>query len=174
MTTSRRSRGSRPRSRTRRRTNWQQTIFDDVSLLATGAIVGFDLTPEPIKSEAAHRGGTATCVRLIADFDLSNTNFDVSPQVANFGIAVVDHEAQTGPSFMDPASDTGQDWYYWTNKVVSVASSNLQRSVQWNIDIRTSRRLRGGYDLLMVAAAHSTNTDTLVLNVGFRILWMQP
>jgi len=174
MTTSRRFRRSPRRSGTRRRTNWQQVIFDDVTLLSTGAIVGFDLTPEPIKSEPAHRQGTATLVRMIADFALSAQTVADTPQIANFGIAVVDHEAQVGPSFMDPASDAGQDWYYWTNKAVRQSSSDSQALWHWSIDIRSKRRLRGGYDLLMVAAAHSTNTVNLQVNIGFRNLWMQP
>ncbi len=176
MTTQRRGRRSFGRSTgPRRKTRWEQYIFNDVQLPATGAIVVADLTPEPMRTGGAHeRGQTATLVRAIMHFALHAEVGDVNPQSMSLGIAVYSHEAQTGPTVMDPNSDPTQDWYYWASRSLVLESGDIQISTSWDADIRSKRCLRGGYDLLMTMAGFSSNSDLVSFNASMRLLWMMP
>ncbi len=173
MTTKRSFRRS-PRRSTgpRRKTSWEQFIFSDLALLASGAILVADLTPEPVRTGGtSHRGGIATIVRALLHFDLSAEATSTEVQGASVGIAVYSHEAATGPTVMDPNSDPTQDWYYWTSRVVRTQSGGDLSVTSWDVDIRSSRKLRGGYDFLMTMAGRSTNEVTLQLQMSMRLLW---
>ena len=107
-------------------------------------------------------------------FDISAiTNQDL-PQVAAFGIYVASHEALDQTAVYDPNADEGADWYYWTSRVVGVRSDNLQTTTSWDVDIRSQRRLRGDYVLLLVAAGNVTNGIAIDTNISMRFLWSQP
>jgi len=177
MTTQRRSRRSFGRRTTKRRTSWQQLIFNDIPLLSTGAIVAADLTPQPIRSGGLiHRGGTATIIRSIMNWSLNPTLSGSAQHSAAVGIYVADHEAIIQTAFNDPASDPEQDWYYWTARTIVIdgGSANAQHGISWDVDLRTSRRLRSGYDLLLVMAGFSTNVNTVSITLTMRNLWMIP
>jgi len=53
-------------------------------------------------------------------------------------------------------------------------SANAQHGISWDVDLRTSRRLRSGYDLLLVMAGFSTNVNTVSITLTMRNLWMIP
>jgi len=85
---------------------------------------------------------------------------------------VADHESLGGLSFLDPNADPLQDWYYWTSRAGDIRNTTQQSTKSWSADIRTSRRLRGGYDLIMVAGGNAAiNTIAMDLNIGMRLLW---
>jgi len=159
------------RSTPRVKTTWQQLVFNNTVLLSSGAVIGFDLTPQPMRSEDHHAGQAATLLRMIATFNLSSGSDVDTPQSASFGISLYSHEALTGPSLNDPNSDPEQDWYYWASRTVERDSNNIIKSVSWDADIRSKRRVRGGQALIMVGAARSTNTVNLTVNVAMRLLW---
>ncbi len=176
MTMRRRGRSSfGRRTGPKRKTSWQQSIFF-VELPATGAIVAADLTPEPIRTGGdSHRGGTATLMRGIIHFDLGSVSPNTTLEVASVGIYVASHEAILQTAFSDPNSDPQQDWYYWTSRALGMLSaSDDTQGISWDVDLKTKRRLRAGYDLLMVLAAASSNTIALKALVTLRLLWAIP
>ena len=87
------------------------------------------------------------------------------------GVYVASHEEIVQLAVNDPNSDPLQDWYYWTNQIANLQAVTTQQTRQWDIDIRSQRRLRGGYDLVMVMAGNPANTVAVDLNMGIRALW---
>ncbi len=151
-------------------------ILNDQPLIGTGAIVALNLTPEPIQTGGIHhRGGTATLLRAIMHFNLNPTINSANQKSASIGIYVSSHEAQLQLAFNDPNSDPLQDWYYWTARTMDQGRGSVDSvGIEWDADIRSSRRLRGGYDLTMVMAAFSTNVETVSLTASMRFLWQLP
>ncbi len=144
-----------------------------MALPSSGGIAAADLTPEPIQTITGDVG-TATLVRAIMHFDLS-TEVDVNdPQTGAVGLYVVSHEGFDQTAFSDPNADFFQDWFYWTSRGIDVRSNNQAAMASWDVDIRSKRRLRGGYKFIMVAAGFSGNTVALELNVSMRLLWAMP
>ena len=137
MTTRNRVRRRSSRSTTRRKTEWQQLIFN-TTLLPTGAIVAADLTLEPISTGgASHRGGTATLRRALMHFDMASVDSSVIHQFMSVGIYVADHEAIVQGAFNDPNSDPEQDWYYWTSRALRLNSNGVTEGIDWDVDIRS-------------------------------------
>ncbi len=134
-----------------------------------------DLTPDPIRTVAAHRGDTATIRRLILHFNISSVSPETTLEVASFGIYVASHEALAQSAFNDPNADAGQDWYYWTSRaLLGLSASDNTQGHTWDVDIRSQRRLRGGYDLILVSAGLSSNTIVINSLVSARALWSIP
>jgi len=175
MTTRRRFR--RPSGRSmKRKTSWQQLVFNDVALLSAGQIVGANLNPEPIRTGgSSHRGGTATILRMIMSISINPTTTSSAEHAASLGVYVGNHEAILGNVFNDPNSDPEQDWYYWTSRsMILDANEVVSRGIVWDVDIRTARRIRAGYDLTLVMAARSTNLNTVSMSISMRNLWALP
>lgn len=171
MTTRRRS----PRRRggsVRQRVTWQNDPLS-FTLGSTGTPVFFDLTPEPLKG-GDPRHGTAVCMRLIMSAELNSISAvtDV-PQAMGLGIYVLTQEAIQQTSVLGPldANSDIQDWYYWTARSTFRESSTIADHTTWEVDLKSKRRLRGGYGMVIVAAADTSNTVSLLLNVGIRTLW---
>ncbi len=175
MTTRRsRPRGARRGTGQRRPVTWEQSIFLN-TLLPSGAIVANDLTPDPLRSVAAHRGSTATLRRMLIHFDLGQLDAQGSLEAAAFGIYVASHEALDQSALNDPNADAGQDWYYWTSRTARLltAADNAEM-VSWDADIRSQRKLRGGYDLVLVSSALASNVVSLLSHISVRALWSIP
>ena len=107
-----------------------------------------DISPVLVQSQGYQ--SPSKIVRMIVDFQLSVSSINANPQQLGVGIWVVQHEGLTGDGAADVLNDFQQDFYYWTTQFLAPDNAaDLQR--RWSIDIRTSRRLRGGYGLLFKA-----------------------
>jgi len=173
MTMRRRS----PRRRSgsgRQRVTWQNDALR-FTLGSTGTPVFFDITPEPMKG-GDPRHGTATCKRIILSANLNQIALvDNVPQSMALGIYVLTQEAITATTILGPL-DVGQDiqdWYYWTARTTfrDAGTGDGNAQVNWEVDIKTQRRLRGGYGMVVVAAADTDNTVSMLLTLGIRSLW---
>ncbi len=133
-----------------------------------------DLTPEPMQT--VHAGvGTATIKRAILNFSLmpEEANTDATAAQIFYGIGVVTEDALAALAVPDPASDFNQDWYYWRAQTIKVQTTNGgDQFVSWEADIRSQRRLRGGYRLILVVQAVTAPYQTRV-HAGMRLLWSQ-
>ena len=114
-------------------------------------------------------------MRSILHFGLAQLNDDPAQHFAAFGIYVAGHEALLQTAFNDLNSDPEQDWYYWAARALRLDSAaNGQVGISWDVDLRSKRRLRSGYDLLLVMAGASTNVQPMLVTVTMRLLWAQP
>ena len=172
MTTMRRGR-ARPRvaRRTRAKTSWENLAFV-ASLGVVTNIVIADLTPEPIQTVTGDVG-TATLRRAILHFDfMQPTTNATNIQLCSVGIYVVSHEGFDGGAVSDPEADFFQDWYYWTRRGVA-RTGNTVGITSWDADIRSMRKLRGGYKLAFIVS-HPLNDVATELHTSMRLLWSQP
>ena len=125
--------------------------------------------------QTVHGGvGTATCKRMIWNFELSNTEEPpTTGQEIAIGIAVVGEDvAVTGGALPDPLSEFNKDWYYWVHKVLTVIGTGAKLFLEWEVIIKTMRRLRGGQRLIIVTETPLA-TDEMTLNASVRMLWSQ-
>ncbi len=91
----------------------------------------------------------------------------------SLGIVVVTEDGFLGGSVPDPESDFNQDWYYWTRRSLqhsSVGDGNAM--VEWDFDIRSMRRLRGGYRLIGIVETPTQAVATVQM-ISLRALWSQ-
>ncbi len=175
MTTRRFTRAPRRRGNAapRKPVSWENLAFTAAHSAAASVVVA-DLTPEPMQT--VHAGvGLATVRRALLHFDFMHNGVDVSvsEQEIFIGIAVVTEDALAAGSLPDPASDFNHDWYYWTfrtHKWTTAASQPPQ--ISWDADIRSMRRLRGGYRLVMISENDMQDNAT-ILRTGMRLLWNQ-
>ena len=126
--------------------------------------------------QTTHGGvGQATIKRLIANFSWHTTgaNYATTLQDVFVGICVVTLDALTAGAVPDPNSDFNQDWYYWTSRIGKFSDIAAPQTVDWSIDIRSQRRLRGGYALAMVINNGDGNADICDLHIAIRALWTQ-
>jgi len=125
--------------------------------------------------QTVHAGvGLATIQRAIMHFEMT-TNVSAPQAGGNFmavGIAVITEDAFTASALPDPEVDFNQDWYYWTRRQMIPTTTETNGMVTWDVDIRTRRKLRGGYVLAMVVQT-STQEVALDLDVSMRLLWNQ-
>ncbi len=131
------------------------------------------LTPEPMQT--THVGvGTATLQRMIIDIDygMSGSPTNTVEQEMFLGVAVVTRDARVGGIVPTPASNFNQDWYYWTRMMHKQFTLDGPPFTSRSADIRSRRRLRGGYDLILVLE-NVTQQLATVLNVSMRLLWSQ-
>ena len=110
-------------------------------------------------------------VRSLLNFEVFAGGQDVNVQQLGLGIWVVQHEGLTGDGSADVINDFQQDFYYWTTLFITPGSSLVQQKQYPLVDIRTSRRLRGGYGLLF-KAQNPAQEETMALNVSMRNLWV--
>ncbi len=172
MTTMRRAR-ARPRARRnpRAKVSWENLAFT-ANLTAAVNIVIADLTPEPIQTVTGDVG-TATLRRAIMHFDLSQDAVgDNNVNIGTIGIYVAGHEGFDQNAVSDPEGDFFQDWYYWTRRAIMRDTAGEAAMVSWDADIRSMRKLRGGYKLVMVVT-HPLNGNPLELRTSMRLLWSQ-
>ena len=157
----------------KRPTSWENLTFLHVHTAAANTVVS-DLTPEPMQT-TDEGVGTATIRRMIAHFDyfLSGTLVDPTIHTIFVGVVVVAEDAISGLVTPDPASDFNQDWYYWTSRPLKVVAQGGLAQISWDVDIRTQRRLRGGYGLILVTQS-LIQSDATDLAISMRCLWSQP
>ena len=143
MTTRRQSRGRFRRS-ARTPTRWETLNFAMVH--AAGASIVFaDITVEPVLDNEA---GTATIRRVIAHVNYAPVGLGTHEFA--IGIAVVTMDAMAAGALPDPLGDFQQGWYYWTQRPMLVDAEAGLRTLDFDFDVRTMRKLRGGYRLALI------------------------
>ena len=168
----------RPRSRGRSRGGirpkytWHSTMFTH-SLAASAGRLFTDISIDNLAVGAVQ---TATCRRMIGECRLTATDTALEGEIA-VGVAVVTRDAVVSGALPDPLDDNDQDWYYWNGNLVTlttglVAGAGSTNPV-WTFDIRSARRLRGGYRLAWISE-NGENPEALTLHVGMRTLWTVP
>ena len=83
-----------------------------------------------------------------------------------FGICVVTKDGLAGGAVPLPLSDFEQDWYWWE---AGNQRQNSESVITLPIDVRTSRRLRGGYRLALIGQNGVNELSTFV-DVSLRTL----
>jgi len=170
MTTQRRSPRRRRTSTARRPTMWVNYALGFVLTAPTGPLVVADLTPEPVATQVGGVNvGQATILRLIMDWTFTSPVSDVNPQHAGVGIYVITEDAFDQLAFADPLG-TPQISYYYFHFATLNNSGAAQSPQTWSADIRTKRRLRTGWRLVIVAN-NPTNDVATELNLSARGLW---
>ena len=171
MTMRRRSPVRRARS-PRRKVSWESLAFE-FSLTAAASGGKADLSPEPMQT--VHAGvGTATLHRAILHYDVTylDGNVDLGQSFLSTGLVVVSQDGFSGGTLPDPESDFNQDWYYWTRRMHKQNIIDNPPITSWDADIRSKRRLRGGYTLAL-RVQNPINPDPLEVHVSMRLLWSQ-
>jgi len=74
-------------------------------------------------------------------------------------------------NFLAPLANLGQDWYYWTGRSTFRDANVSPNRNDWEIDIRSKRRLRAGYGLVMVMEPLGANSSNIIVTAGVRNLW---
>jgi len=147
------------------RTSWEQRIFSFV-LAAAGTQSVADLTPEPMRTS---NFGTSTIRRMILHATLLNDAAASTTAINSaIGVSVITADAFGAAAVPDPLDDVNQDFYYWAHRTFMDRSGNSQ--FDWDADIRSMRRLRAGYKLVLIV--HSpVNEVASQLDVSVRTLW---
>jgi len=165
-----RQRGRRSSRRgIRARVYWQQSRFVH-TLTSAGSTSVTDISHALIQS-SAEPGGTV--MRMILDMQMYAE--DTSGEIAwAMGVSLSTLDGIQGPP--DPIGDAQQDWYYWTGSPVSAISSGLVAGESANpkiaVDIRSKRRLREGFRLILVSESEPTgSTQPAILAYNIRTLW---
>ena len=126
--------------------------------------------------QTVHVGvGTATLQRLIGNFEyqLSGVSVSTSEQEIFVGIGVVTRSARLAGIVPTPASNFNQDWLYWTRRILKLQNvAGGPQFFSWDFEIRSRRRLRGGYDLILVVENIAQEVTT-ILTSSMRLLWSQ-
>ena len=170
------TRRSAPRRRSPRRSgparkvSWENLAVNH-SHGVMASTVFTDLTPEPMQT--VHLGvGTATIRRLLGHLTFSAAGADADASFISIGVAVVSQDALAAGALPDPEGDFNQDWYYWTRRSLRIVATGGPAQVDWDLDIRSMRRLRGGYALVMISETPTNNVVT-DLEISLRTLWSQ-
>ncbi len=165
---------SRQRSRgTRAKYFWQQTFVTHV-MLSTGNQVHTDISHKMIV-DGTEPGGT--CRRLILDARVlaSDTAGDA---VLGVGVVVTTQDAVASGVIPNPVDNSRQDWYYWKGFPMVGVSSGLVAgdgsNPFWSTDIRTARKLREKYALVLTTVSKPTSTQPFVVHYAVRTLWTLP
>ena len=167
MTTRSRRSSRRTSGRRREKTTWENINFE-MSFTAAASSSVADLTPVFIQTNNFQT--PSKIVRMIANFHLAVAGSAAATQQLSIGIWVVQHEGLTGDGAADVINDFQQDFFYWTTRHITPLTV-ATGVTDWSIDLRTSRRLRGGYGLLF-KAQNAVQAEPLELGVSMRNLWV--
>jgi len=147
----------------RRPTTWAQRC-DDVLLTAAASTVLIDLSHAGIVASFEDGG---TCMRLILQIHASNVAVVPDNTTLAFGVLVMTTEALGAGSTPLPLTDPSQDWFYWWCGHVAVGDHGIKLV---DVDIRSARKLRAGYRLVLVLQNAASEIATQV-SVMSRTLW---
>ena len=171
MVTRRRSPRGR-RGSVRQKVTWNNHALT-FTLATSGVLVFANLTPKPLSiGDDAH--GTAVSKRVIMNFSARQVG-PASDVTQQFGIALYIQTLQaiTQLEILQPlsAQNVDQDWYYWTARSTFRETSDNLDSLNWDVDIKTQRRLRSGYGMILVAEPVAANTSNIIITASVRQLW---
>ncbi len=165
MTMRRRFRRGGARS-PRAKTSWENLAFNATHTAAASVTLA-DLTPG-IEDNLV-RG---TLMRALIHFDLNQIDTNVNNvQFVSVGIAVITADAFVAGATPDPEGDFDQDWYYWRAWGI-----DIDATVGFNFpfDIKTSRKLRAGFGLMLVFETGVVSAGSLQVELQARGLWQTP
>ena len=150
-----------------RPTTWQGTTTE-TTLLAAASLQVLDISHQ---SMIAGSEDTGTCMRLIGSVEISNLSTELAPEDVSFGIGVgLFHSAAIAAlAVPNPSGSNDGDWYYWWGGKMTLDV----KGKRWTYDIRSARRLRANYRLLVVIANQLNELTTLV-KLTHRTLWKMP
>ena len=168
---SRRSFGRRTRG-ARRKTTWENLFIEHAHGTA-GEEKVTDLSPEPMATDGI---GTATLLRSIMQYSfmIDSNSSTTTPQQLALGMTVLTNDAFAALAVPDPLSDFQQDWYYWVAKAKVFDIDAGPQSIDWEADIRSARRLRGGFKLAVVSQSPASNDIDTTCFITLRNLWAIP
>jgi len=161
----------RPRSYSRTRRSREKTTWENVNFEVTNGAGGASTLANisPVLVQTNNYQTPSKIIRMIMSYELVAPFANANPQTLAIGIWVTPHE-NLDVGALDVINDFQQDFYYWTTEYITPQSTN-QLTTRWTADIRTSRRLRGGYGLLFKAQT-PVQELALQLNVSMRNLWV--
>ena len=147
-----------------RPTTWQNTVHAQILSNVAGISIK-DITHQDIISGFE---STGTCVRLMGTIETQNVASEAGALYESLGVGVLvaPIESIAATAVPDPSLTNDQDWYYWWGGELV----NDVKGRKWSFDIRSARRLRANYRLLMVFA-NQTNEVSQTVNVSIRTLW---
>ena len=163
MTTRRGSRRSFRGRPARRKTYWDQNSFQFTPAAAPTLQVR-DISNIHI-TDLSESGGTI--LRMIGQFNYYHEAASIETFNYGIGVAVITQDALAAGAVPDPQVDLNQDWYYW-DSWEGVLINEGQHQV--NFDIRTARKLREGYRLVMVMQSFIQELAGFI-RVDMRNLW---
>jgi len=170
MTTHRRSTRGRSSGRTRRvPTTWEQ-IQTPINFPIVAVSSSFDITQQTIRLQE-NTGGTI--IRTIGEFAFfPDTGTALGDEaIVSLGICVVTKDALAAGALPDPSTDLEHDWYYWVStRFAPVAGGGEDSTFRFKWDIRSSRRLREGYRLVLLAEKE-VSEGTFAGLLSMRNLW---
>ena len=136
-----------------------------------GEEVFTDLTPQPMATDLV---GTATLIRSVMNFRFGadTSSLGATVQRIGIGITVMTNDAFAASAIPDPLTgDFQQSWYYWTARQQTLLGTSGPREQFWDVDIRSARRLRGGFKLVIISESPSLNDLDTSLFINMRNLW---
>ena len=146
---------------------WDQSRFTH----ALTAVADQSVTDISLPNLGVGAVQTGRIVRMIGEIQISATTAALSDLAV--GVVVVSLDASQGV-VPDPLTDAEQDWYYWRSGIVFAANTaSASRLTTWQFDIRTSRRLRGGYRLVAISE-NDENPQSTSVHWNVRGLWTVP
>ena len=163
-------RGSSFRGR-RKPTTWEQIISNfNMPTAATTAVL--DLSNQTLISNNNSYG---TCLRMIGRVTIEHGLGEAATELADLaiGVCVVTKDAAASLTVPDPqnSTDRNQDWYYWDSRLQTLGPAGADGGLmEFEINIHTARRLRGGYRLIMVFQKQITEL-TYRGDLAMRLLW---
>ena len=156
----------------RRRVTWEQiSVNFDLGTPLIAQVT--DLTIDTIGDQEA-TGGTVK--RMIGEITVEHAAGAqaIERQHVGVGICVITKDALLGSVTPDPintSTDQNQDWYFWATAERTLGPAGTDNGlIRFPIDIRSMRRLRGGYRLALVTQKDLTELG-ITVNVSMRLLW---
>ena len=171
MPTGRRSRRSYRAGPARRRTEWDNTISDNVSI-AAGAQGVIEMTAgyREAANGATRKG--LTIIRMIGNLLVRSTSASQRGEWVA-GIAMVAEEAAVATIFPDPGTDVLFSWLWWDRGVdFHEAGGNVQN--RYPIDVKSRRRFAQGTERLYFVFDNDSPLTGIELAVGIRVLYALP
>ncbi len=126
------------------------------------------MTPPPLSSTLV---GQATIIRSIMTYNHIVAVADAVPSRIGIGVTIMTNDGFVALAPPDPLSDSSQSWYYWMLRDFRVAQT-VNINDQWSADIRSARRLRGGFKLVLVVETDAaTHIAASTFRATMRNLW---
>ncbi len=143
--------------------------------MTTNQVAFGDLTTDRISQLTTVPGPqTGTIRRIVGSINISNTGGSGGQAQFAVGISVVNMEVLNAPTNTTvplPISDTDQDWYYWMAHNMDVEQ---EAPLNFPFDIRTSRKLRAGFGLILVFETGTISPTGVNFEFQARGLWQTP
>ena len=147
------------------KTTWNNLAFT-FGLSTLGVVVFAEITPVNLNN-------TGTLLRSIISFSADQLDPVLTvPQEYAIGIAVQTRQAIDNLEILEPLANMDQDWYYWTGRTLfREGAAESVTGDRWEVDLRSKRRLRGGYGLVITMEPAIANLVDIDVTVGLRQLW---